>query len=175
MSAVDYRKHRYGLTRGKYDEWLSIQNGVCAIEGCGVAHTDEAPLYVDHDHAIGRAAIRGLVCNRCNLALEIIENAPGLVQAMLEYLDRTKWNAIDPDAGPELLTPDPRKSNSHQRQREGIAKAKAEGKYKGRAPTAQRQREDVLRLAAEGVSAAEIGRRLGMHWASVYRVQRAAG
>ena len=105
MSAVDYRKHRYGLTRRKYDEWLSIQNDVCDIEGCGVAHTDEAPLYVDHDHAIGRAAIRGLVCNRCNLALEVIETAPGLVPAMLEYLERTKWNAIDPDAGAALLHP----------------------------------------------------------------------
>ncbi len=62
-----------------------------------------------------------------------------------------------------------------ERQREGIAKAKAEGKYKGRAPTAQRQRDEVLRLAAEGISAAEIGRRLGMHRASVYRVQATAG
>jgi DNA invertase Pin-like site-specific DNA recombinase len=37
-----------------------------------------------------------------------------------------------------------------ERQREGIAKARAEGKYKGRAPTAQRQVADVLRLAADG-------------------------
>ncbi len=62
-----------------------------------------------------------------------------------------------------------------ERQREGIAKAKTEGKYNGRAPTAQRQAADVLRLAAEGVSAAEIGRRLGMHRASVYRIKEAAG
>ena len=61
-----------------------------------------------------------------------------------------------------------------ERQREGIAKAKAEGKYKGRAPTAQRLAADVLRLAAEGISAAEIGRRLGMHRASVYRIREAA-
>jgi DNA invertase Pin-like site-specific DNA recombinase len=48
-----------------------------------------------------------------------------------------------------------------ERQREGIAKAKSEGKYKGRAPTAQRQASDLLRLAAEGVGAVEIARRLG--------------
>ncbi len=58
-----------------------------------------------------------------------------------------------------------------ERQREGIAKAKSEGKYKGRAPTAQRQASDVLRLTAEGVGAAEIARRLGIHRASVYRIQ----
>ena len=37
-----------------------------------------------------------------------------------------------------------------QRQREGIAKAAAEGKYKGRAPTAQRKAADVLRPAQAG-------------------------
>jgi DNA invertase Pin-like site-specific DNA recombinase len=57
-----------------------------------------------------------------------------------------------------------------ERQREGIAKAKGEGKYKGRAPTARAKSDDVHKLAAEGVGAAEIGRRLGIHRASVYRV-----
>jgi DNA invertase Pin-like site-specific DNA recombinase len=57
-----------------------------------------------------------------------------------------------------------------ERQREGIAKAKSEGKYRGRAPTARVQAETVRRLAAEGVGAAEIGRRLKMHRASVYRI-----
>ncbi len=57
-----------------------------------------------------------------------------------------------------------------ERQREGIAKAKADGKYRGRAPTARAKADDVRRLAAEGVSAAEIGRRLGIHRASVYRI-----
>ena len=38
-----------------------------------------------------------------------------------------------------------------ERQREGIAKAKAEGKYKGRAPTARVKSDDVRRLKREGV------------------------
>lgn len=57
-----------------------------------------------------------------------------------------------------------------ERQREGIAKAKAEGKYKGRAPTARRKAEDVMRLRAEGKSANEIKEELGISRASVFRI-----
>lgn len=57
-----------------------------------------------------------------------------------------------------------------ERQREGIAKAKAEGKYQGRAPTAQRQAETVRQMKAEGVRPTEIARRLGIGRASVYRI-----
>jgi DNA invertase Pin-like site-specific DNA recombinase len=56
-----------------------------------------------------------------------------------------------------------------ERQREGIAKAKAEGKYKGRAPTARAKASDVHRLRAEGLGPTEIGRRLQISRASVYR------
>jgi DNA invertase Pin-like site-specific DNA recombinase len=57
-----------------------------------------------------------------------------------------------------------------ERQREGIAKAKGEGKYQGRAPTAQRQAEAVRQMKAEGVRPTEIARRLGIGRASVYRI-----
>jgi DNA invertase Pin-like site-specific DNA recombinase len=61
-----------------------------------------------------------------------------------------------------------------ERQREGIAKAKREGKYKGRAPTARRQATAVVALRAEGVSPGDIGRKLGLARSSVYRVINAA-
>lgn len=57
-----------------------------------------------------------------------------------------------------------------QRQREGIVAAKAAGKYKGRAPTAQRKRDDVHVLRGQGVGASEIARKLGISRASVYRI-----
>lgn len=57
-----------------------------------------------------------------------------------------------------------------ERQREGIAKAKAEGKYKGRAPTAKVRAKEVLGLHAEGVGATEIARKIGIGRASVYRI-----
>jgi DNA invertase Pin-like site-specific DNA recombinase len=57
-----------------------------------------------------------------------------------------------------------------ERQREGIAKAKAEGKYKGRAPTARAKAPQVLRLHSEGVGPTEIARRASIGRASVYRI-----
>ena len=57
-----------------------------------------------------------------------------------------------------------------ERQREGIAAARAEGKYKGRAPTARRKADEIRKLAADGVGKAEIARRLGVGERSVYRM-----
>lgn len=57
-----------------------------------------------------------------------------------------------------------------ERQREGIAKAKAEGKYMGRKPTARAKAGDVLRMRDEGASATEIAQRLRIGRASVYRI-----
>jgi len=57
-----------------------------------------------------------------------------------------------------------------ERQKEGIAKAKAEGRYKGRKPTARAKTDDVLQLKKEGVGATAIAKRLGIGRASVYRI-----
>lgn len=57
-----------------------------------------------------------------------------------------------------------------ERQREGIAKAKAAGKYKGRTPTARAKADEVLRLRQEGIGPTEIARRLEIGRASVYRI-----
>lgn len=57
-----------------------------------------------------------------------------------------------------------------ERQREGIAKAKAAGKYKGRKPTARARSAEVLKLHGEGVGPSEIAKSLGIGRASVYRI-----
>jgi DNA invertase Pin-like site-specific DNA recombinase len=56
-----------------------------------------------------------------------------------------------------------------ERQRAGIAKAKAEGKYRGRAPTARAKANEVRKLKAEGKSIPEIIQATGVSRASVYR------
>jgi DNA invertase Pin-like site-specific DNA recombinase len=61
-----------------------------------------------------------------------------------------------------------------ERQREGIAKAKRDGKYRGRAPTARAKAAEVRRLAAEGRTRESIAKELGIGVASVYRALAAA-
>ena len=60
-----------------------------------------------------------------------------------------------------------------ERQREGIAKAKAAGRYKGRKPTQWAKRDHIHRMLREGVRPADIARQLGMARSSVYRIARA--
>jgi DNA invertase Pin-like site-specific DNA recombinase len=62
-----------------------------------------------------------------------------------------------------------------ERQREGIAKAKAEGKYKGRAKTAMAKANEVEALLAEGVNPTDVARKLGIGRSSVYRAMQEKG
>ena len=57
-----------------------------------------------------------------------------------------------------------------ERQREGVAKAKAAGKYKGRVPTARRQSAEVIRQRAQGAKPEQIASQLGISRASVFRI-----
>lgn len=60
-----------------------------------------------------------------------------------------------------------------ERQREGIAKAKAEGRYKGRKPTVCGRANEIKTLNAEGYSMGKIAVHLGIGKASVHRALRA--
>jgi DNA invertase Pin-like site-specific DNA recombinase len=62
-----------------------------------------------------------------------------------------------------------------ERQRDGIAKAKRDGRYKGRVPTARRQAAEIARLKAESLRPSEIAIRLGIGRAIVYRVLSGGG
>lgn len=57
-----------------------------------------------------------------------------------------------------------------ERQREGIAKAKAEKRYKGQTPTARAKADDIKALAAQGLPKREIAKRLGVGERSVFRI-----
>lgn len=57
-----------------------------------------------------------------------------------------------------------------ERQRIGISLAKAQGKYRGRAPTARAKSDQVMELSRSGTGAAEIAEKLRISRASVYRI-----
>jgi DNA invertase Pin-like site-specific DNA recombinase len=62
-----------------------------------------------------------------------------------------------------------------ERQREGIAKARAEGRYKGRPKTAALKAERARSMIAKGSTVTEAAKALGVARASIYRALEAAG
>ncbi|AOU50693.1 recombinase family protein [Legionella pneumophila] len=57
-----------------------------------------------------------------------------------------------------------------ERQLEGIERAKREGKYKGRKPTARSKTDEVMKLINQGYTRTAIAKKLNMGIASVYRI-----
>lgn len=80
-----------GLTLEAYDALLKKQKGNCLI--CGVKESESKKRFaIDHDHACcpGQntcgTCIRGLLCQRCNLVLGLVEDQVPLLKAMAKYL-----------------------------------------------------------------------------------------
>jgi DNA repair exonuclease SbcCD ATPase subunit len=78
---------RYGLTVEEYNKLLEQQGYACAI--CGTPHYDESGkrLSIDHNHAKGLTAIRGLLCANCNFGLGLFKDSPTILRAAAEYLE----------------------------------------------------------------------------------------
>lgn len=80
---------RHGFSQHAYDEMLAAQGGGCAICGRSPQHrlrgrSVRTRLALDHDHTSG--AIRGLLCERCNLTIGRFEDRPELLEAAAVYL-----------------------------------------------------------------------------------------
>lgn len=79
----------YGLTPEQYDVMLVEQGGVCAI--CGKEEVSTRPpfntvfkLSVDHDHETGK--VRGLLCQKCNRAIGLMNDSVDLLKRAIYYL-----------------------------------------------------------------------------------------
>ena len=57
-----------------------------------------------------------------------------------------------------------------ERQRIGIAAAKSQGKYKGRKPTPDSTKEQILNMVQEGMKKRHIAKELGIGEATIYRI-----
>lgn len=77
---------RYGISLAVYDEMLRAQNDACAI--CGrVPDKGDRRLSVDHDHTTN--AVRGLLCNNCNLLIGLSRESPKILANAISYLKET--------------------------------------------------------------------------------------
>src|SRR5690606_33401686 len=83
---------RFGLSRDDFDRMMDAQYGECCI--CHrPAEESSKRLAIDHDHETGR--VRGLLCQKCNCALGLFRDDPGIVMAAAVYLMSFKRQVIE--------------------------------------------------------------------------------
>lgn len=70
---------KHGLSSQAWKDLREHQGTTCAI--C----KEPGALMIDHEHLDG--FVRGLLCNRCNLALGLFEDDPELIRKAAGYLE----------------------------------------------------------------------------------------
>jgi hypothetical protein len=75
---------KYGLGAVDYQRMLAAQDGVCAI----CRRKGSRWLCVDHCHET--QVVRGLLCEKCNIALGFFEDDADRMRTAAEYLDRAR-------------------------------------------------------------------------------------
>jgi len=78
-------KRLYGLSLDAYSALLASQGGRCKICGSTEAKGRWKQFHVDHCHKDGH--VRGILCNRCNTMLGMIDDDPAALRAALKYLE----------------------------------------------------------------------------------------
>ncbi len=84
---LELRK-RYGISAAEYHAMVKRQGGRCAIcrsESVMVEQVDRR-WHVDHCHKTGK--VRGLLCNRCNMAIGLLGDDPDRAVRAAKYLRR---------------------------------------------------------------------------------------
>lgn len=80
-------KRHHGISVEQYDNMLAVQGGVCLI--CGTHEpAGKGGFKVDHCHSTG--AIRGLLCNYCNVGLGQFRDNINILENAILYLKQSK-------------------------------------------------------------------------------------
>jgi hypothetical protein len=83
---------QYGLSLEQHTSMLKKQNGVCAICGNKEIWKDSKGriknLSIDHNHVTNE--IRGLLCNRCNRLLGLINDDIKILKSTIKYLSNKR-------------------------------------------------------------------------------------
>lgn len=77
----------YSITHDEYSSILLSQGGKCAI--CEIKESDlvgrKKYLCVDHNHKTGQ--IRGLICDKCNRGIGLLQDSIDVLQKAIVYLN----------------------------------------------------------------------------------------
>jgi len=98
-SAAAHRSHirrKYGITIEEFEEQAAAQDNLCAACGCLQSQRQTGRhkkgqrrrLCIDNDHATGK--IRGLLCDKCNRALGLLDDNLDKVRRLAIYLSKHK-------------------------------------------------------------------------------------
>ncbi len=71
---------RYGISQGE----ASVLCSVDACQACGGQSVDRRGLHVDHDHETGK--VRGVLCDRCNKALGLLDDSCDKITKLASYI-----------------------------------------------------------------------------------------
>lgn len=71
---------KYGMTNEDYENMYEDQDGRCAI----CKNRSIKKLVVDHDHTNGK--VRGLLCNKCNVGIGLLQDSPELLEIARIYI-----------------------------------------------------------------------------------------
>lgn len=82
---------KYGLTLDDKASRIAKQDGVCGACGSVNPGGKNKGWKTDHDHTTGE--LRGELCNRCNLALGLVNDSVTHLTALTQYLKF--WGTMD--------------------------------------------------------------------------------
>lgn len=80
------KERRYGITQDQFYQMLIDQKNKCAI--CESEFKNSKDTHIDHCH--NSSKVRGILCNRCNIALGQFEDNIELMQNAIKYLNTQK-------------------------------------------------------------------------------------
>ena len=79
-------KNRYSLSISKFNNLLLAQNMKCAICKEPLDLQNPHNVNIDHDHKTGK--IRGILCNKCNVAIGLLRDNPEYAYSAFIYLKK---------------------------------------------------------------------------------------
>lgn len=81
-------KRTYGLTIDDLLSLMEAQNNLCSICKTDLRELNPKNVHIDHCHKSEDMKIRGVLCNKCNMALGLLNDDVDLLKSCIDYLER---------------------------------------------------------------------------------------